>query len=285
MLAAATALAVGAGAFGASAYAADYQPATADDRYDNVLDARNAIGIAGIDLACSNGQANADAVAAAVRLDAIGQAGDKTSPIVFTNGLDQTIVSLSVRASGDADFGGNVLPGKLASGDALCWNWAYDGKLTDHENKWGQSFKMTPTYTFRATLADGSEAVFHMVNMNGVRTVDFKHSDSYGVYFVERTTVTNHTPDPNLFYEVQYAAEGADEETVNQWINGASYQGAADEPQAFSSPQYTGAAYDSLAASINLYGVPCENDKLYQVYEPISWNRDGLTWSSTHLRP
>ena len=285
MLAAAAALATGAGAFGASAYAADYQPSTADSRYGNVLDVRNGIGISGIDLACSNGEANARTVAAASELDAIGTAGDQTSPIVFANGLDQAITSLSVKASGDADFGSNVLSGALQPGDSLCWNWVYDGKLTDHENKWSQSFKMTPTYTFRATLSDGTQATFHTVNMNGVRTVDFKHSDSYGVYYVERTTITNHTPDPNLYYEVQYAAEGADEETVNQWINGSAYQGDATEDMAFSSPQYTGATYDSLAASINLYGVPCENDKLYQVYEPISWNRDDLVWSSTHQRP
>lgn len=285
MATAAVTLAASIGAFGATAYASDYQPATADSRYANVVDARNDLGVAAINLTCSNGQANAQAIAQAQGLDAIGATDADASPILFTNGLDKAITELSVKAPGDVDFSGNVLSQAMQPGDALCWMWKYDGALTDHVNAWGQSFKMTPTYTFKATLADGTQAVLHNVNMNGVRTLAVKHSTDYGVYFVERTTITNHTPDPNLFYEISYAEQGANEETVNQWFNGAAYQGDASSAPAASSPQYTGAAYDSLAARTTLCGVPSENDALRKAYEGLNWNGNGVAWSSTHLLP
>lgn len=284
----ALALTAGLGAFaGTGAAWADglsYSPTTlGNDSYDNQVDPRNDIGVQGEEYTGPIHDQNADTVAEARSQSiTIGTASDDASPVLLTNATGKNIKELSVRSTTESAYPSNMLSASLSNGASACWYVTYDDYGTlSYTNNNGDTYAVPARYSFEATFDDGTTAEFHEVNANGLRTLTLKYSDDYGVYYVERTTITNHTPDPSLPYEVDRAAYGNDAE-YNAYANSAAstdrraITASRGDAWILDRPDIT-TEMSVYAITLPLYGEP-SGDYTNGVYEPLYWNSDSLEW-------
>lgn len=278
------ALAVGLAASAGVAYAsADYAPTTlGNPAYSNHVDTRNDYGVAGIDYTAAISKQNQDTAAAAQSASAvIGTQAEGVVPILVTNDLGADVTAFAVRSVDTESFSGNLLNGTIASGGQACWWFVYDYAEVSHTNNTGKELVMPVNYTIEVTLSDGTTAQFHDLNMNGVRTLTLCHSDAYGVYFAERTTVTNHTPDPNLYYEVNLAETDMDPAEFDYHVNSAGrmdnlmYTASRGKGWELDRPSLQ--EITDFGIELPLYGTP-EGEAFDDVYQDVRWNADGLAW-------
>ncbi len=283
-LACAAVVATSMGALAGVCYAdADYAPTVlGNSAYSNQVDKINDYTVHGIDYTSSIANQNADTVAQARALAVtMGTDAQTASPIVVTNSLGQDIVGLSYKAQADEKFPASLLSGTLSKGESACWFYEYDYTEQKMTNQAGVVVSMPQTYSLQATLADGTTAEFHDINMNGVRTLNLCYSDTYGVNYVERTTVTNHTPDPNLYYEVNRAAYDGDAQEFNYHVNSAGRMGDLMYTEARGDGWQVG--HEPLQ-DIEDFGIEpplvgyYESDFNDGVLGPLAWNGDRLTW-------
>lgn len=281
----AAALAVSMSAGAAVAADTSYVPTTlGNSAYTNQVDPRNDYTVQAVRYTSSISDQNADAVAQAQGLSAqIGSAASDASPIVVTNSLGKDVREFTFRTSDVQAYPGNQLSGTLADGQSAGWAFTYDYGERSYTNSAGKTISMPKNYLMQVTFADGTTAEFHNVNMNGVRTLNLCYSADYSVYYVERTTITNHTPDPNLYYEANLAAYEGGEDEFDYHVNSAGRMGEL---------MYTAARSDGPIWSLEhevsqdipdtgivpaLHG-ESEGDGITDVYRSLYWNGDDLTW-------
>lgn len=265
------------------ALAADYEPTLlGNDSYTNQVDEINDYVVEGITYTSQIANQNADTVAEAEALSiTIGSASDDASPILVTNSLGKTISEFSVRGSDESTYPSNMMSASLSDGESACWYFVYDYQEQTYTNHVGDTLYMPVNYYIQVTFDDGTTAEFHNINLNGVRTINLCWSDDYEVYYVERTTITNHTPDPTLYYEVNLAEE-EDAEEFNFHVNSA---GRLD---ALAYTESRGAAWSNLdhtptqtiedfGIEIPLYGTS-QGDYTDGLYDELRWNSDSLPW-------
>lgn len=223
----AAALAVSMGAGAAIAADTSYAPTTlGNSAYTNQVDARNDCTVQAMRYTLSISHQNADTVAEAQGLSAqIGSASGDVSPIVVTNSLGKDVKEFTFRTSDTSSYPGKQLSGTLSDGQSAGWAFVYDYGERTYTNQAGKTISMPKNYLMQVTFADGTTAEFHNVNMNGVRTLNLCYSADYGVYYVERTTITNHTPDPNLCYEANLAAYEGGEDEFDYHVNSGGRMG------------------------------------------------------------
>ncbi|ACV21668.1 Uncharacterised protein [Slackia heliotrinireducens] len=270
----------------------DYVPTTlGNSAYTNQVDPTNDVIVAGVKYVGSISSQNAESTAEGAGLDiAIGEATDTTTPVVLTNKTGQDITGFSYRISTETSFPANMLGSAIAADAQACWNLdegAYDEYETTNAN--GITVVKPVSYTIQATLSDGSTAEFHDVNMNGVKTLSLCYSQEYSVYFVERTTITNHTPDPTLYYEVSLAGEDANADELDFHVNSSGRMNADKQITAI-----RGGGWDEGVPSLDelidipdygvyvpLYGEP-SLEYTDGLYEGLYWNADLLPWRGTN---
>lgn len=283
-LCAAAALVAGLTAGAANASDSNYVPTLlGNDSYTNQADARNDYVVEGIEYTSPISSQNADTVASAKSLGVtMGDASDAALPIVVENNLDQAVTSISWRTSSTDEFVDLKLSGTLESGAQACWYYEPAYAEQQFENELGSSYVMPQNYTLRAVLADGATAEFHDINLNGVRTVTMCYSPDYDVNYVERTTITNHTPDPNLYYEATLAGYDGDAFTLNYHVNSsASMNGrmfTASRGSAWETGEHTPTqTIEDFGIVPPLYGYFSSdfNDGFFDISR---WNSDDLTW-------
>lgn len=283
-VAVAATLAVSLGAGGGLCYAAtSYEPTVqGNDAYDNLVDDRNGYPVEGINYTASIANQNADTVAEARALAVtIGSDVEGASPIIVTNSLGKTVKEFSFRTSGDSSYPGNQMSGTLSDGESACWNFEYGYAERDVANGSGVALSMPLNYLLQVVFEDGTTAEFHNVNMNGVRTLNLRHSDDYGVYYVERTTITNHTPDPNLYYEVNLGSYEGGADEFDYHVNSGGRMGELMYTESRGNPWNVG--HDPLQA-IEDYGVDLplhgasEGEGITGSYVELFWNSDELAW-------
>ena len=227
---------------------------------------------------------NADSVDNAEGLSVkLGDASGDVSPIVVTNSLGKDIKEFTFKTSDESSYPGNQLSATLADGQSAGWAFEYAYGERSYTNASGKTISMPKNYLLKATFADGTTAEFHNVNMNGVRTLNLCYSPDYSVYYVERTTITNHTPDPNLYYEANLASYEGGAEEFDYHVNSSGRMGDL---------MYTASRSDSATWSLShqpsqdipdmgivpaLHG-ESEGDGITDVYRDLYWNRDDLTW-------
>lgn len=279
----AAALAVSMGAGAAVAADTSYAPTTlGNSAYTNQVDPRNDYTVQAMRYTSSISQQNADSVAEAQGLSAtIGSAAADASPIVVTNNLGKDVKEFTFRASDTPSYPSNQLSGTLADGQSANWAFAYDYGERSYTNQSGKTISMPKNYTMQATFADGTTAEFHNVNMNGVRTLALCYSADYGVYYVERTTITNHTPDPNLYYEANLASYEGGADEFDYHVNSAGRMGdlmyTASRGAAWNLAHEVSQDIPDMGIVPPLHG-ESEGDGITAVYESLYWNSDDLTW-------
>lgn len=282
-VAAALAVTVGAGA----AVAADmgYAPTTlGNSAYTNQVDVRNDYTVQAMRYTSCISNQNADSVDNAEGLSVkLGDASGDVSPIVVTNSLGKDIKEFTFKTSDESSYPGNQLSATLADGQSAGWAFEYAYGERSYTNASGKTISMPKNYLLKATFADGTTAEFHNVNMNGVRTLNLCYSPDYSVCYVERTTITNHTPDPNLYYEANLASYEGGAKEFDYHVNSSGRMGDL---------MYTASRSDSATWSLShqpsqdipdmgivpaLHG-ESEGDGITDVYRDLYWNRDDLTW-------
>ena len=281
----AAALAVSMGAGAAVAADTSYAPTTlGNGAYTNQVDARNGYTVQAVRYTSSISNQNAETVAEAQGLAVqIGSASGDASPIVVTNSLGRDVKEFTFRASNEASYPGNQLSATMPDGQSAGWAFAYDYGERSYTNASGQTISMPKNYLMQVMFADGTTAEFHNVNMNGVRTLNLCYSADYGVYYVERTTITNHTPDPNLYYEANLAAYEGGADEFDYHVNSAGNM----EGLMYTASRSDGAIW-SLAHEVSqdipdtgivptLHG-ESEGDDITPSYQELYWNSDDLTW-------
>lgn len=279
----AAALAVSMGAGAAIAADTSYAPTTlGNSAYTNQVDARNDYTVQAMRYTSSISHQNADTVAEAQGLSAqIGSASGDVSPIVVTNSLGKDVKEFTFRTSDTSSYPGNQLSGTLADGQSAGWAFAYDYGERTYTNQAGKTISMPKNYLMQVTFADGTTAEFHNVNMNGVRTLNLCYSADYGVYYVERTTITNHTPDPNLYYEANLAAYEGGEDEFDYHVNSGGRMGDLmyTESRGFPWDLAHEVSQDIPDMGIvpPLHG-ESEGDGITAVYQDLYWNSDDSTW-------
>lgn len=214
-----------------AAYAADdYQPTTlGNPDYTNYIDPRNDITVEGMTYIGPISAQNVDTMDAAAALpNQFGTKTDKAYPLTVTNKLGVAITKIAMRADDQAAYTDLGLASPIASGAAACWWYTQEYREYTVTNMADVSYVTPVNYYFLVTCADGSTFEVHAINLKGVLTLAFCWSDDYQVHFVERTTITNHTPDPNLLYEFNLARGYADDtpmvytaEEFNYHVNSA----------------------------------------------------------------
>lgn len=255
-----------------------------NDAYTNQTDAYNDYGVAGIYATTPISEQNSDTVAEARALSIqMGSATEGGSPIIVTNSTGKSITGFAYRDNDATDYPSSILSGTLADGQSACWNFTYAYGEKSYTNEAGKTYSQPWNYTIEVAFDDGTTGEFHNLNLNGVRTINLCWSDDYGVYFAERTTITNHTPDPNLYYEANLAAE-ADGEAFDFHVNSAAAMGELMHTASRSDgPVFDTGAHDptqtieDFGIEIPLYGY-CSADFNDDVYALFQWNSDGLTW-------
>lgn len=262
----------------------DYAPTLlGNSAYTNQTDERNAYTVEAMNylgpISSQNSDAAEEARAAAVQ---IGTASDDATPITVTNSLGKAVKEFTFRTSAESSYPSNQMSGQLAAGETAGWNFVYDYTEYDYTNEAGVTSAVPINYLMQVTFDDGTTAEFHNVNMNGVRTINLCYSEDYGVYYVERTTITNHTPDPNLYYETNLAAyEGPDEE-FDYHVNSAGAMGERMITESRGGDwRYAGhdplPEIEDFGADIPLHG-ESDGDYADGLYEDLYWNADDLTW-------
>jgi hypothetical protein len=261
----------------------DYEPTTlGNDAYDNQVDLSNDIYVDGVDYTSQIANQNSDTVDQALAASVtIGTESDDASPILVTNETGKDITELGYTAEDGTDTG-NILSGTLADGEDACWYFTYDEYTTyEYTNTNDDTYRVPINYTIEVTFDDGTTATFHDINVTGVRSINLCYSEEHSIYFVERTTITNHTPDPNLQYEISLASE-EDTAEYDFYVNSAA---STDRRQITESlgdvwmldytPQYT--TIPLYNVKIMLYGQP-EGEYTDGLYDELHWNSDDLTW-------
>lgn len=265
------------------AAAADYTPTLLGNDYDNRVDERNAYTVEGMNYTAPIASQNGDAVAAAQGASVtVGQQGEGATPILLTNSLGKTVKEFTFRLSDEAAYPGNQMSGTLADGESAGWFYTYDYGTHDYTDSQGRVIAVPNNCLMQVTFDDGTTAEFHNVNTNGVRTIDLRHSDEYGVYYVARTTITNHTPDPNLYYEANLAGYEGPAEEFDYHVNSAGAMGARQITESRGGAWETGK--HSPTQDIADYGadIPMlgesSGDYTDGVYDDLYWNEEGLAW-------
>lgn len=279
------ALAASLGAFAGTALAADFDYAPdplGNDSYTNQTDQRNDVTVQGMEYTSQIANQNSDEVSQAESASVtLGQKSDDAVPILLTNETGKNITALSVRGNSDSSYPANMLSGNLANGESAGWYFTYDYNAETYTNHIGHDYLIPENFCIQATFDDGTTGEFHNVNMNGVRTVALEYSNDYGVYYVERTTITNHTPDPNLYYEANLQEYGNDAE-FNFHVNSAAALDQRAVTATRGSHWILGAPENQsdlqiYAISLPLYGQPSA-DYTDGLYKDLYWNSDDLTW-------
>ncbi len=276
----------------------DYTPTTlGNPDYDNQVDLVNGVYVSGIDYTDSMSQQNVDTLEAAAALsNQFGTEGGDAYALTVINKLDQDIVKLEAKELGESDYTDLGLTSAIeANGGEACWWYTQTYTEVSVTNRSGDTYVMPTTTTYRATLEDGTTVEFHDVNMKGVLTLAFLYSDEYDVNYVERTTVTNHTPDPTLYYETNLARGYADDseetytaEEFNYHVNSAVRMGDLQITES------RGGGWDSNLPDLEdldyildfgvytpLYGEP-SGDYTDGTYEYLYWNRHSIVWRQTN---
>ncbi len=284
----ACALTVGVGAFATTAFAVDeqysYEPTVqGNSAYSgNLVDEADGYGVEGNEYTNSISQQNAEEVAATKALGTtIGSASDDASPVRVTNNTGKTIKELALRTSNQTAYGLNQLSASLNQGDAACWFYAYNYQEQSYTNSTGITIQEPVNTCLKVTFSDGTTGEFHNINMNAVRTIELCYSPDYSVYYVQRTTITNHTPDPNLYYETNLASYTGGEAEFNYHVDSGGRMGAL----AITASRGGGwdVGHDPLQeitdykVELPLYGTPY-GSYTKGLYDALHWNSDSLTW-------
>ena len=200
-------LALGLGATALAFAAEDYVPTTlGNPDYTNYTDLRNDIYVDGMTYVGPISAQNVDTMDAAAALtNQFGTKTDASYALTVINKLDQAITKITVRANGESTYTDLGLASPIPAGGKACWWYTQEYREYKVTNTEGVSYVSPVNYFFRVTTADGNTFEVHAVNMKGVLTLAFCWSDAYEVNFVERTTITNHTPDPTLLFEYNLA--------------------------------------------------------------------------------
>ncbi|MBQ6585447.1 MAG: hypothetical protein IJH83_01405 [Coriobacteriales bacterium] len=297
---AAISVAMIAGLGAALAYADESYKATTlgNPDYTNYVDLRNDIYVDGMNYVGSIGSQNADTVDAAAALtNQFGTQGEDAYALTVINKLDQPITKLEIKPLGQTSFTDLGLTSSIAAGDKACWWYTQEYDEVEVTNRAGKTYVMPINYTFQATLADGTVAVFHDVNMKGVLSLGFRYSADYEVFYVERTTVTNHTPDPTLYYEYNLARGFSDESDevytaeefnyhVNSSVRLANRMFTASRSDGtiweVAVPNWEDVDYSpDFGVYVPLYGEPSQ-DYTDGTYEHVYWNPQLIIWRITN---
>jgi|GEM_PF-6738162 len=281
-----TCAAAGLSALAGVGYAAEsYTPTVlGNSSYSNQTDAINDYQVQGIDYTAQIASQNSDTVAEAESLSAtIGTKSDAASPIVVTNSLGKTIKAFTFRSDADTSYPANMLSASLKSGDSACWYYTYDYAEKKYTNATNITINMPENYTLQVTFDDGTTAEFHNLNMNAVRTINLCYSEDYKVYYAERTTITNHTPDPNLYYEVNLANYTGSAAEFDYHVNSGGRMGelAITAARGGGWDEGQSAAKETIEnyrlTTLPLYGQPT-GDYTDGNYDYLHWNSNDLTW-------
>ena len=265
-------------------YHADYAPTTLGNDYDNYIDTVNDYVIEGIDAAMPISQQNTENLETAKGLSiSMGTESDEATAIILTNKTGKDIEELAVKITSDKDYPSNMLSAALPDDGQACWYFTFPGYQThEYTNESGVTIVMPENYTLRAKFSDGTQGVFHNVNMNGVRTLTLNYSPTYKVYFVERTTITNHTPDPNLYYEINMAeGEEGGGDALNYHVNSSGRMGdrmiTENRGGGWELSHEPTQTLENYALALPLYGEP-SGEYTNGVYESLYWNAEELRW-------
>lgn len=290
----ALAMAASLGAFAATGWA-DVSPATYDyeptllgnSSYTNQDDARNAFTVEGTGYLSAIASQNADTVAEARSQKlTIGQDGEGVSPILVMNNTGKEIVGFTYKDTNDSSYQANLLPSAFEDGAKLGWFWKTVYDEARFENSAGASYVMPVNYTFELTFSDGETAELHNVNLNGVRTLEFCYSADYDVFYLNRTTITNHTPNRSLYYEVSLREDvesGAyTAEQIDQHINSSAALGTRMFTEARGQAwMHAGhgalPTFEDYGSETMLPGEPT-GDFATAIYQELYWNSDNLIW-------
>lgn len=278
-------LAVSMGAGAAVAADVGYAPTTlGNSAYTNQVDSRNDYTVQAVRYTSSISSQNADSVAQAQGFSTqIGSTAGDASPVAVTNSLGKDVSEFTFRTSDAQSYPGNQLSGMLADGESAGWAFTYDYGERSYINSAGKTISMPKNYLIQVTFADGATAEFHNVNMNGVRTLNLCYSADYGVYYVERTTITNHTPDPNLYYEANLAAYEGGGDEFDYHVNSAGrmgelmYTAARSDGPIWNLEHKVSQDIPDMGIVPELHG-ESEGNGITDVYRGLYWNSDDLTW-------
>jgi hypothetical protein len=271
----------------------NYKPTTLGNAdYTNYTDLRNDIYVDGMNYVGSISNQNSDTLDATSAL--ASQFGEQTSDayaLRVTNKLDQTITKLAIKASDESSFTDLGLGGNLDTGDEACWWYTQEYRETSITNRSGMEYTTPVTYTLQATLSNGDKVEFHEVNLKGVLTLAFCYSDDYEVNYVERTTITNHTPDPTLYYEYNLSrGSAADSDTTYTADEMAYHVYSAARMDNRQITESRGGGWDEgvpvwsdvdyapdFGVFVPLYGEPNE-DYTDGTYNHLLWNAKNIIW-------
>lgn len=277
-------IALGMGAFASTGYAlTDWEPTLlGNDEYTNQIDTVNDYGVEGIYYTAQIAEQNSDEVAATRALDiTIGTDGDNVSPVKVTNSTGKNIKELTFRWSDESSYPANSLSSALANGKSACWFYEVAYGEYAEENQVGITYQVPANMMIKATFDDGTTAEFHNLNMSALRTVNLCYSKDYGVYYVERTTITNHTPDPNLYYEVNLSEYTGTDEEFNFHVNSGARMGELCYTESRGFPWHVGhgtlQTITDYGIELPLYGEP-SGDYTDGVYSSLYWNSNNLPW-------
>ena len=269
--------------FASSASVSDYEPTTVGNDYPNYIDERNDIVVEGMKAVMPISQQNTENLESAKALDVkIDAETDGCTAILVTNMTGKDISEFKVKTNSEP-YSQNLLSGELAVDGQACWYFTFPGYTThEYTNTTGVTYTVPDNYTIQVKFADGSTGEFHNLNMNGVRTVNLCWSDAYKVYFVERTTITNHTPDPNLYYEVNRdEGEEGGGDALDFHVNSAARMGDRQITESrgggWEMSHEPSQELDNYSLALPLYGEPSD-DYTDGVYEDLYWNAEELRW-------
>lgn len=270
-----------------------YTPTTlGNSSYTNQVDKLNDISVDGASYTSSiskeNSETQQQASSESIQL---GQATDTSTPVLVTNSLDSDITGFAVHTTATKDFGENLLSGgSIASGGTAGWN-VEEGTYTESKvtDKNGVTVQVPDNYMIQATLSDGTKAVFHNVNMAGVESVELCYSKHYKVYYVRTTTLTNHTPDPDINYEVSlkkgeeanFITHTAARYAADKEITASRGGGWDKQNLKLLSGKGDFSEVLDFGVYVPLYGEPSE-DYTDGAYQDLYWNPDQHLWRGTN---
>lgn len=275
----------------------DYKPTTlGNSDYTNYTDLRNDIYVDGMTYVGSISSQNADTIDETAALsNQFGDQNESSYALRVINKLDQAITKLAIKGSDETSFTDLGLKSNLEPGGEACWWYTQQYRETTITNRSGKEYTTPVTYTIQATLADGTTIDFHEVNMNGVLTLALRYSDDYKVNYVERTTITNHTPDPTLVYEYNLARGYSDDSDTKYTADEMAYHvysAVRMDDRMFTEsrgsgwdadvPDWSDVAYaPDFGVYVPLYGEPNE-DYTDGTYNHLLWNAKNIVWRVTN---
>lgn len=275
----------------------NYKPTTLGNTdYTNYVDLRNDIYVDGMTYVGSISAQNSDTIDETSALsNQFGEQSESSYALRVTNKLEQAISALAIKGSDETSFTDLGLNNNIESGEEACWWYTQQYRETSITNRSKTEYTTPVTYTIQAKLADGSTIDFHEVNMTGVLTLTLRYSDEYKVNYVERTTVTNHTPDPTLLYEYNLSRGYADDSDTKYSPEEMAYHVYSavrmDDRMITESrgggwdasvPNWSDVSYaPDFGVYVPLYGEPNE-DYTNGTYSHLLWNAKNITWRVTN---